>query len=142
MAKPMYITLDALIPDRQGQESILVKRVSEEYKGRTFAELLEKMVDGSADELNEHPYNAQENEVASYVRTLLASANVNPVAVQLFALSNDEPPQEIHVSLNAKISDYNDRILKSESVVGPSNEEQRYQKIELTISDHTPGGYI
>jgi hypothetical protein len=141
MAKPIYITLDALVfDDDNDQDTKLVKQVTEDYLSRTFSELIEKMVDGSPDEYNEVGYNAQEMEIATHVRGLLTTANTDPGRVQIYAYSKDTPPEEINVRLNDKISDYNDRILTIETIPGESGEDKTFRKIALSISDNDPGG--
>ena len=139
----MYVTLDALMfSDNDEAETKLVKQVDEAYKGKTFAELVQKMIDGNADEYNEQAYNAQETQIANHVNNLLGQANSNPGSIQLYALSKDEPPQEINVGLNDKVSDYSDRILRVEAITIDGGGEKRYEKIDLTISDNTSGGSL
>jgi len=136
MGKPLYVTLEAQMAVS------LIKPVGEEYKSKTFGELVEKMTDGSVDEYNEKPYNAQEMQTANHVSDLLRQANSDPGAAQLYAFSKDEPPEEINVRLDDKVSDYNERILKIETIPTEGGGEKRFEKIELEIVKGIPGGNL
>lgn len=136
MNKPMYVTLDPLIFDdtKEAQDTKLVKRVSEDYLGKTFGELLDKMVDEKVDELNPEAYTAQDMQNAYFVKSLLRQANTDPNSMRVYALSKDEPAREIFVNLNDKVSSYSDRILQEETVFGCSG-EKKFHRIDL-ILDH------
>ncbi|HLC64850.1 MAG TPA: hypothetical protein VJI46_01865 [Candidatus Nanoarchaeia archaeon] len=137
MNKPMYVVFDTPFP---GQDSTLARQVGEEYKGRTVGELAEKILDGRADEYNQNPYTAQEMQTASYIRDLLERANADPGKAQILARSNTEPPTDIPVKLDDKVADYLDRILKIDTQIGPSGEEQKYQKVWFSIFPGISGG--
>ena len=134
MDKSMYVNVDV----GEYQEKI-IKSVSEDYKSKTFGELLDKMTDGSADEFNESGYNAKENFSVETLKKRLELANKNPGEVNVYALSNSEPPEEIYVNLSDIVSDYNDRIIKYDSIIN-NGVEQKFQKFDLLVIDNASGG--
>jgi hypothetical protein len=141
MGKPMYVTLDALtFTDTQDGQTKLIRHVDEEYKGKTFGDLIQRMVNGNVDEFNDQPYTPNENRLAQFVNGLLTHANSRPGDIQIYALSNQESSEEILVQLNQKVSEFNDRIIKYKTVPGPSGEENKIQQIELTIAGNKSGG--
>ena len=137
----MYVTLELVVfSDQEEENNILVKRMSENYKSRTFVEVLQQIANPNPDEFNEEGYNAWESELANHVNRLLSDANKEPGSVDLYAYSNATPPEVIHLGLNEKVADYMDRILTYETTIGESGEELKYQKIDLGFSSNTVAG--
>ena len=135
MEKPIYVTVDV-----GSYQDNLVKRVSEDYKSKTFGELLEHLTNNGPDELNELGYNANEKKVAEILGHRLSEANRNPGNVNIYAISNTEPPEEIHVSLSDIVSDYNTRIIKYDTELGEGGEELKYQRMDFLVVENASGG--
>lgn len=143
MAKLVYVTVDPSIPPvREGETNFLVKGVNESYLGGTFRDVIQHILDPARDEYNEG-YNAHDSNLAAKIQGWFNEMNTNPnqVKVDVAALSNNEPPQEIRVGLNDIISDYTDRILQTKERVGESGEKNPYRLIDLCVRKNVPGGY-
>ena len=144
--KPIYVTLDAMLPADETQEgedqNLLVKKVDEAYLGKTFKDVIQKVLDPEADQYNQE-YNARETAIVEKVSGWFNEMNANPqgVKVSVVAITNDSPPQEIRVGLDEKVSKYNDRILKTREDEDTSGQKVKYNLIDLCVAKNTGGGY-
>jgi len=141
MEKPIYVNLEVpSFADEENHSDILVKRIEQGYKERTFSELLEKMTDPDSDRDNPEPYNAQEIRLARQLENLLNRANTNPGDVHLYAKSISDPPEDINVSLFDKVSDYTESILRKQTTRGDSGETKMHYELKMFIEENEPGG--
>ncbi|MBI4440379.1 hypothetical protein HY638_05390 [Candidatus Woesearchaeota archaeon] len=142
MGKRVYVTFNSpKFNDTGGEDGVtnLVKGLGDGYLKKPFAELLQKMADGKADEFNE-AYSNLEMVAADDLSEYIRAANANPKDVQFFAMSNQQPPEKIRFRLDDRVSDYNDRILAPEIITLPDGGKQEIYKMALGVADNTVGG--
>ncbi len=146
MQKPLYVLVQALIYDDgagQGSEPTapkaknLPRNVSEEFMGKTFSELLQKMADPNTDDYHTVPYSTEDMEIANYLNNLLADANSNPKAMHLYGVPNQAGAQKIQLKLHEKVSKYSGQIV---SIEQGDEETGDFRKMHLIVAPAIPGG--
>jgi len=135
MEKPLYVTLD---PGRTKSDR-LVKRLNEFYKEMAFEDVVNKMLDPEADELNE-AYTPLEKEVALRIAQFYDQRSSTPNAAQLSAFKNDDSGERVRLYFEDTVAD------KLETILSLKTEEQEgqlytYQAIHLFINAGIAGGY-
>jgi len=136
MAKLMCVILDPFLPlEHEEQAGFLLKRVDESYLGKTFKDLIQRVLDPEADEYNP-AYDPDDRNIAAQVQGWLDEMNANPSApvVGLAAITNDDPPQALEVGLNEIVLDYTDRIVRTREQEDVNGQTIAYDVVELYVS--------
>jgi len=142
MGNELYVSLDAMLPSQLGERNILTKIMQEEYKSKTFADMLQYLMQPEPDALNREQYTEGQMAVVNHVKGLLDKESLKPGTIRLSAHTVEGYPEPlIKVDLDRIVSDYNDKILKLKRVTEPSGTSVDYEAIELAITTSTPGGY-
>jgi len=144
MGEEIYVMLDACIPAEDGSKgsNVLGRRVDIEYVGKPFRDIIQKMLDPEPDAYNQTPYNAGERVIAQEVGNWFSEMNADPsqVQVDVLAVTNDQPKQDIPVQLDERVSEYSDRIIQQVEEDDDSGQTVTISLIELSVAKNTPGG--
>jgi len=137
--KPFYATLEAFVPNRDEDNTLLVKKLPDTYLSGSVRDLVQKMLDPEADALNES-YNALERDVADTVTTWFRNMNNEPnnYAVTVAALGADG--NQVPLGLDDRVSNYSAILKVKEETDTDSGATERYQLIDLFAQSAVPGG--
>ncbi|RME15065.1 MAG: hypothetical protein D6797_07460 [Bdellovibrio sp.] len=139
MAKPMFVSLDALIVNENEETPKLIKRVDESYLSRTFGDLVNYILDPNPDALNPDGYNINEKEMAKKISDWFSEASTDDqVDVTLWAIKKDEQPIG-PLSLTQTVSDRSDEIItiKTETLDGA---EVKFKHLDFLVQRDNNSG--
>ena len=134
--KPMYVTLR--LYGNQSEDK-LVKRMREEYLGKTFGEVINYVADPNSDDLNES-YNSGERDIANRLTAWMNEAGTIPTT-KVNVYSETDNGKVGPIRLNDIVSDYNDQIVnvRSEEIEG---DVINYKDISLLVKKSEGGGLL
>ncbi len=138
--KPIYVTLDAMVPIKDNDEGVLlVKKVEQTYLEGTVEDLIRKLIDPEADALNE-AYNAEERDVANTVSKWFRDMNADPdnYKVSIKAIVDNGEP--IPLDLDGRVAEYDSIIRTKEEIDSETNAKEKYKLIDFIARRSVPGG--
>jgi len=138
MGIPLFVSLDTIVPSLVGERDIITKIVQQEYKSKTFADLLQYMIKTEPDALNPQQYDQGQMVIVNFVKGLLEREGLQPGTIRLSAYTKEGyPAHMIPLGLDNVVCDYNDKILKTKSIELEAGERLVYKALELAITSST-----
>jgi len=133
--KPLYIALEANVPVRGAEDVVpLIRKVDASYFSETVYNVMQKLIDGEGDSLND-PYNNLEKQVANTVQSWFNEMESSPDDYKVSVLAFDKENTEISLDLQKTLGTYESIIkYKEETETDPDTGEistEKYKLVEL-----------
>ncbi len=121
-----YVRLD----ENNADDEVLIREIKESYFEKTFGDLIAYMSDDGKYE------ESGEKALARRVRSTYENASRGNTSVSIVCLTNDDPPQDLSVRLEDRLSEYKPRILRPHS----SDSEGDSKVIDISVDENHAGG--
>ena len=137
--KPVYVTLDAMVPTKSGDSTLLVRKVKQEYLAGTVNDLVQKILDPEADSLNVS-YNAEEHEVVDIVSEWFREMGRDPDNYRVVVSARDDSGERVPLDLDTRVSDYDSIVRRKEDTDDSTGAKTNYHLIEMLMQRVVPSG--
>ena len=144
MKDQWYVSLEPGV----GDESPLIRQIGSDYKGKTFGEVVEYMLNPAGDSLNE-PYSPMDRRCAQVLQRiyntrdsqlLTDASQTHKSSTVILSASRVNEGEDLTLSFSDKVHDHLEDILKTQSVTGPDGKEEERQSVYLTMTKVDGGG--
>jgi len=131
----LYVVLLPMVSPEPGEfgEPFIAKELNQNYIDKTFREIIQALID--PEHYSQSNYTSQEIVVASKVQKWFKELEDDPnqVHIDVIALSNELPQQEVRVELDEKVQLYSDRIIQKRTEIAEQNNSVYIKMLELCM---------
>jgi hypothetical protein len=132
--KRMFVVLD--IPYQLDDEdcSSLIKELDPSYLEKKVYELVQKMLDPKADDLNQS-YNSVERDSAKILSDWFADSKEKEYSLTIIGFTKEG--EDVYLKMEEKLSIYDSIIIDREEICERSGIKESYKLVQLDISRPT-----